>query len=132
MLNTAATIEGLNLQGYAYPVDFEQYCKEKTMTSSTALRNPKRCPSHPGAALADILLDIHLPKTEIAEMLGISRQHLHDVLAERKPVSSTVAAHIGKVFGGGATTWILMQANYDAWHAERDIDVRKFKAIKAA
>jgi hypothetical protein len=39
------------------------------MTTYTALRDPKRCPSHPGAALADILLDIHLPKTEIATNL---------------------------------------------------------------
>jgi antitoxin HigA-1 len=102
------------------------------MATYTALRKPKRCPSHPGAALADILLDVRLPKTEIAGMRGISRQHLHDVLAERKPVSPMVAAHFGKVFGGGATTWILMQANYDAWHSERDIDVSQFKAIKAA
>ena len=102
------------------------------MTTYPAMRDPKRCPSHPGAALADILLDVRLPKTEVAAMLGISRQHLHDVLAERKPVSPTVAAHIGKEFGGGATTWILLQAAYDAWHAERDIDVSQFKAIRAA
>ena len=102
------------------------------MTTYTAVRDPKRCPSHPGAVLADVLLDVGLPKTEIATMLGISRQHLHDLLAERKPVSPTVAARIGKVFGGGATTWIHLQAAYDAWHAERDIDVSHFKTIKAA
>jgi antitoxin HigA-1 len=102
------------------------------MTTYKAIRDPDRCPTHPGAALADILLDVALPKTKIAELLGISRQHLHDILAERKSVSPTIAAHIGKVFGGGATTWILLQAAYDAWHAERDIDVSQFKAIKAA
>ena len=102
------------------------------MTTYPALRDPKRCPSHPGATLADILVDIDVPKTEIANMLGISRQHLYDLLAERKPVSPTIAARIGKVFGGGATTWIHLQAAYDAWHAERDIDVSSFKKIKAA
>jgi plasmid maintenance system antidote protein VapI len=30
-------------------------------------------------------------KTEIAALLGISRQHLYDILAERKPVSPAVA-----------------------------------------
>lgn len=102
------------------------------MTTYTAKRDPSRCPFHPGAVLTDILLDVHLPKTEIATMLGISRQHLHDLLAERKPVSPNIAARIGKVFGGGATTWIQLQAAYDAWHAERDIDVSQFKSILAA
>jgi antitoxin HigA-1 len=73
------------------------------MTTYKALRDPNRCPSHPGATLADILMDAALPKPKIAELLGISRQHLHDILAERKSVSPTIAAHIGKVFGGGAT-----------------------------
>jgi antitoxin HigA-1 len=97
-----------------------------------ALRDRSRCPSHPGASLADILDDIDLPKTEIAARLGISRQHLYDVLAMRKPVSPTVAAGIGKLVGGGATTWIHMQAAYDAWHAERDIDVSHIRPIRVA
>lgn len=100
--------------------------------SIISVRDPKRCPSHPGATLADILLDMHMTKTDVAEKLGISRQHLHDILTERKPVSPTVAARIGKVFGGGAATWIHLQAAFDAWHAERDIDVSRYKAIKAA
>ena len=36
------------------------------MTTYTAKRDPSRCPFHPGAVLTDILLDVHLPKTEIA------------------------------------------------------------------
>jgi len=37
------------------------------------------------------------PKAEIAHMLGISRQHLHDILAAQKPVSAEVAVHIAKL-----------------------------------
>ncbi len=32
-------------------------------------------------------------------MLGISRQHLHAILAERKPVSAEVAVRLAKLFG---------------------------------
>jgi antitoxin HigA-1 len=102
------------------------------MPTFKAVRNPNRCPSHPGAVLADILEDISMSKTEIAQGLGISRQHLYDILGERKPLSPNVAALIGKMFGGGVGIWLHMQAAYDAWHAEREVDVSHVKALKAA
>ena len=102
------------------------------MPSYKAARDPNRCPSHPGAALADILEDFAMPITEVAERLGISRQHLYDLLAERKPLSPNDAARIGKMFGGGVAIWLHLQAAHDAWHAEREVDVRHIKTIKAA
>jgi addiction module HigA family antidote len=70
-------------------------------------------------------------KAEIAGMLGISRQHLHDILREHKPVSPTVAVRLGKLFGDGAGVWVRMQAAYDTWHAERDEDVSAIPTIRA-
>ena len=64
-----------------------------------------------------------LRRREIAQLLGISRQHLYDFLRERKPVSPAVAVRLGKLFGDGAGVWVRMQAAYDTWHAERDEDV---------
>jgi addiction module HigA family antidote len=80
-------------------------------------------PSHPGALIEDIIPATGKTKTEIALLLGISRQHLHDVIAGRKPVSPEVAVRLGKLFGDGAGVWLCMQAAYDTWHAERRVDV---------
>ena len=102
------------------------------MPTFKTVRNPDRCPSHPGAVLTDILDNYKMAKAEISQRLGISRQHLYDILAERKPLSPNVAALIGKMFGGGVGTWLHMQAAYDAWHAEREVDVSYVKALKAA
>ena len=58
----------------------------------TITRNPDRCPTHPGEVLReDVIPATGRSKAEIARMLGISRQHLHDILATRKPVSAEVA-----------------------------------------
>lgn len=95
-------------------------------------RPRERCPSHPGALLADILPATGKSKAEIASLLGISRQHLYDLLAERKPVSPHVAARLGKLFGDGAAVWLRMQAAHDAWHAEREVDVSGIPTLRAA
>jgi addiction module HigA family antidote len=72
------------------------------MTIYTVKQNPDRCPTHPGAILReDVIPAVHKSKSEIASLLGISRQHLHDILAEKKPLSPEVAVRIGKLFGGG-------------------------------
>jgi len=102
------------------------------MAEYSAIRDPKRPPTHPGEAIGDILFDVKLPKAEIARMLGISRQHLYDIIAKRKPVSPTVAVRLGKLFGDGPGIWIRMQAAYDTWHAERDVDVSGIPTIRAA
>ncbi|MDB5507396.1 MAG: HigA family addiction module antidote protein [Devosia sp.] len=93
------------------------------MTLYIANRSAARSPNHPGALLAEIIAGIGKSKAEIARLLGISRQHLYDILLERKPVSPEVGVRLGKLFGNGAGLWIRMQAAYDTWHAERDVDV---------
>jgi len=95
-------------------------------------RPVERCPSHPGALLDDIIPATGKSKVEIARLLGISRQHLYDIIRERKPVSPAVAARLGKMFGDGAAIWLRMQAAYDAWHAERETDVSAVPTLVAA
>ncbi len=103
------------------------------MAEYAAVRNPRRCPTHPGALLReDALPATGRTKTEIAALLGISRQHLYDILEERKPVSPAVAVRLGKLFGDGAGIWVRMQAAYDTWHAEQEIDVSAIPTIRVA
>jgi addiction module HigA family antidote len=103
------------------------------MREYKARRNPNRCPFHPGALLRqDIISATGKTKSEIARLLGISRQHLHDILEEQKPLSPEVAVRVGKLFGGGPGSWVRMQGAYDTWHAERNVDVSKIPTLKVA
>lgn len=96
-------------------------------------RNPDRCPTHPGELLReDVIPATGKPKAEIARMLGISRQHLYDILAERKPVSPEVAVRLAKLFGNASLLWIRMQGAHDAWHAAREVDVSAVPTLVAA
>ncbi|MCF3932104.1 HigA family addiction module antitoxin [Acuticoccus sp. M5D2P5] len=103
------------------------------MTEYTAIRNQDRCPSHPGEILReDVLPAAGKTKVEIARMLGISRQHLYDILDEKKPVTANVAVRLGKLFGNGGGVWLRMQAAYDQWHAEREVDIAAIPTLERA
>jgi addiction module HigA family antidote len=105
------------------------------MAEYTAKRSPDRCPTHPGVLLREeVLPAVKRPKTEIAALLGISRQHLYDILEGRKPVSPSVAVRLGKLFGNGPDLWIRMQAAHDTWHAQRELagELKKIPTLTAA
>jgi antitoxin HigA-1 len=106
--------------------------EEKPPMTYAAKRNRARCPTHPGELLReDVIPATGRTKSEIADLLGISRQHLYDILRGRKPVSPTVAVRLGKLFGDGAGVWTRMQAAYDTWQAEQAEDVSGIPTIRA-
>jgi addiction module HigA family antidote len=81
-------------------------------------------PVHPGAILRDdVIPALGRPKAEIARLLGISRQQLHDILAEKKPLSVPMALRIAKLVGNGGGIWTRMQQSYDRKIAEPEIAV---------
>jgi addiction module HigA family antidote len=69
-------------------------------------------------------------KVDIAEALGISRQSLYDIMAEKQPVTPGMAVRLGAVFGTSSASWLKMQVAYDLWHAEREIDVSKLRSLQ--
>ncbi|MBJ3784875.1 HigA family addiction module antitoxin [Devosia sediminis] len=101
-----------------------------SITESIRAERGDWCPPHPGELLAeDVIPATGKSKAEIARLLGISRQHLHDILSERKPVSPEMAVRLGKLFGNGPRLWIGMQVAFDTWHAERNVDVSQIPTL---
>ena len=60
-------------------------------------------PMHPGEMLReDVLPALGKSKTEIARLLGVSRQTLYDILDEKQPVTPGMALRLGKLLGNRA------------------------------
>jgi len=82
----------------------------------------KRKPTHPGAILReDVLPHLGMSVSEFARNLGVSRQTLHAVLAERSGVSPEMALRLGALLGNGPQLWVDMQTKYDLWQAEEKL-----------
>jgi antitoxin HigA-1 len=78
-------------------------------------------PVHPGEIIKeDILPNVGLSVTAAAKAPGVSRQMLHDILAERKPLSAVMCLKVSRLFGSSPETWMRLQAAYDLKKAEQD------------
>ena len=77
---------------------------------------------HPGELLREeILPALDRSKTEIAKLLGVSRQTLCDLLKEKQPVTPCMALGLGKLCGNGSDLWLNLQKRYDFHQAEREL-----------
>ena len=71
-------------------------------------------PVHPGEIIKeDILPSVGLSVTAAAKALGVSRQMLHDILAERKPLSAIMCLKVSRLFGSSLEVWMRLQATFD-------------------
>ncbi len=83
---------------------------------------PRMRPAHPGSILRlDVLPAVDISVVQAARELGVSRQLLHGILAEKLPVSAEMAVRLGKWCGNGAHIWIALQRDYDLWEAEQKL-----------
>lgn len=92
-------------------------------------------PMHPGEMLReDVLPALGKSKTEIARLLGVSRQTLYDILDEKQPVTPGMALRLGKLLGNGPDLWITLQRAYDLAVAEHRLagKLRKIPTLTAA
>ena len=86
-----------------------------------------RRPTHPGTIFGeDVMPELRRHRTvgEIATLLGVSRRTLRRVMVGESSISPEMAVGIGKLCGNGSRIWIVMQEDYDTWHAARRSDKR--------
>ncbi len=75
---------------------------------------PMKNPPHPSSSIRyDCLEPLRLSVTDAASHLGVSREHMYDVVNGRSAISAEMAIRLDKAFGGGASVWYRLQANYD-------------------
>ena len=87
-------------------------------------------PSHPGGFIrTEILEELGLSVSKAAEVLGVRRATLSDLVNEKAGLSPEMALRVEKAFGVSMDTLLRMQAWFDS-HAMRAraavIEVRRY------
>jgi addiction module HigA family antidote len=66
-----------------------------------------------------VLPALRINVSEAARQLGVPRQTLHRILAEKQPVTPEMAVRLGRFCGNGPRLWLDLQQSLDLWRAER-------------
>jgi addiction module HigA family antidote len=95
---------------------------------------PMKNPPHPGRSIRTACLEpLSLSVTEAAEVLGVTRQTLNNVLHGKSGISPQMAIRLSKAFGSTPETWLRMQLAYDLAQARKDeskIKVRRHYVLQ--
>jgi len=85
-----------------------------------SLRNPDRAPTHPSAILReDVLPALAVPQAKFAELLGVSRLTVSQLLHEHRALSPYMAMRLEKLLGTSAGSCLRLQAAVDLWAARQ-------------
>ena len=91
-------------------------------------------PPHPGLSVRhDCIEPCGLTITEAADVLGVTRQTLNNLVNGKAGISPEMAIRLDKAFGGGAETWLRLQMAYDLAQArqrEGEIKVKRVVSRK--
>ena len=94
---------------------------------------PMKNPPHPGLSVRHECLEpLGLNVTEAARRLGVSRKQLSDIVNCHAGISPEMAIRLDKAFGGGADTWLRVQAAYDLAQAMQHADEIKVERLSPA
>ena len=91
---------------------------------------PMKNPPHPGLSVrCDCLEALGISVTQGAKILGVTRQALNNLVNCKAAISPEMAIRLDKAFGGGAETWLRLQATYDLAQAEKYADKIKVRRV---
>ncbi|MBI3419506.1 MAG: HigA family addiction module antidote protein [Proteobacteria bacterium] len=92
---------------------------------------PMKNPPHPGLHVRHDCLDpLRLSVTKGAELLGVTRQALNNLVNCKSGISPEMAVRLSKAFGGSPVVWLKMQMDYDLAQIERTASKIKVRWTK--
>jgi addiction module HigA family antidote len=75
---------------------------------------------HPGEYLLKELKARKWSQAKFAELLGITKAEVNDLIKGRRNITPRLALRIGAAFGASPDLWIHLQNRYDVYLASKD------------
>lgn len=70
-------------------------------------------PIHPGEHLAEILDELDISQSRLAETIGVPPAHINEIIVCRRSITADTALRIGQALGMSPEFWLNLQRMYD-------------------
>lgn len=96
----------------------------KTTTDRVRRLPRHRPPTHPGQMLLEeFLKPMGITQMAAASRMGVPFHRMNTLVRGRRGVTADTALRLAALTGMDAAFWMGLQADYDLWHALRDVDL---------
>lgn len=88
-------------------------------------------PPHPGEFIREVYLEPHsMTGRQLAAKLSVSPSTLNRILLGRSGISPEMALRLSKALGRSPESWLLMQDNYELWHARQTLNLDTVEKVE--
>ena len=83
-------------------------------------------PVHPGEILREeFLTPLGLSVHALATALAVPATRIHEIVKERRAITADTAERLARHFGGDATSWLALQAEFDLKTLPTRVDIKR-------
>ena len=90
-------------------------------------------PPHPGEFILEVYLKpYNLSIRLVAAKLNVSPSTFSRLIKGQSNVSSDMALRLSKTLGRSPESWLIMQNNYNLWHAQKSVNLEEVETLSLA
>jgi addiction module HigA family antidote len=87
-------------------------------------------PPHPGEFIREVYLDpLNMSYRSVALKLKVSPSTFLRLIKCQSNVSPEMALRLSKGLGRSPESWLIMQDNYDLWHAKKTVNLDEIESL---
>ena len=87
-------------------------------------------PPHPGEFILEVYLrPYNLSVRLVADKLKVSPSTFSRLIKGHSNVSSDMALRLSKTLGRTPESWLIMQNNYNLWHAQKKLNLEEVEKL---
>lgn len=88
-------------------------------------------PPHPGEFIREVYLEPYgISSRIVAAKLNVAPSTFNRLINEQSSISSEMALRLSKTLGRSPESWLIMQNNYNLWHARQRLNLDRVEKLK--
>lgn len=87
-------------------------------------------PPHPGEFIREVYLEpFGISYRTVAAKLKVAPSTFNRLINRQSSISSEMALRLSKTLGRSPESWLIMQNNYNLWHAKKRLNLERVEKL---